>query len=639
MAVSYDASVISVNTVGTSATQAHTAALGADVFVAVVSDTNVTFGQITGVTYNGTAMTLEGTAAQINAASFNYGYLYLYRSAGAGTGSPANAVVSFPDSGPLGVVVASYPGVTSVSGYTTHTGTGTTPTTGSISLSTSQMILSIIATGTDTTTAVMSSPTGGTNRQLGNATSGDVAIAWSDSTSTATFGATLSPSVPWGAITLLLNGAAGTTVTPTGATVALTGSVPVVTAGGSVSTVPTGATVHLTPGTPVASISGPISVSPATATVHLTTGTPGVTASFATVVTPTTATIHITTGKAWAIKNPFDIVFGKLAAGLSATILVTGDSTSRGANDENYATEFGWGGRLAILIGQYYNANVVVQVPSGGAPPSWFGSPTTIYTSTAGGTPPTLTLLDAGVDGATINSLAIFQADIFSDPVDLMILQDGFNETLPAGFGAVYLSFLNYGQGLQPGIPSIITTENNYIGTNSANGTSFASIFAALVTEFLPGQTLPLSPVVQKSSAAPLTWMVDTQQANIPSGDITNAGIHPNGTGYGIYANYLLDQFAPSIASLTASPASAVVSLTGGTPALTGIAVNTNIVPTGAVVALSGGTPVVSGLATRITPTTALITITCGTPTSGEVTPRLLTLVSTTTRRYALLNP
>lgn len=79
----------------TTKTVSHTIPSGTDMLVVFADDGNVGGGDITGVTYNGTAMT-RATAGNVSSAGYQAGIFYLLSASLPATGSAYNIVVTYP---------------------------------------------------------------------------------------------------------------------------------------------------------------------------------------------------------------------------------------------------------------------------------------------------------------------------------------------------------------------------------------------------------------------------------------------------------------------------------------------------------------------------------------------------------------
>jgi len=201
---------------------------GVDVFLFIVVDRQVTPSS---VNYGGSAMTLVGSRNCNNNAT--KGILFVYRKSGV-TSTSATAVTATIGSCWWAANTVSYTGVTSVGTLQVASGSSTSLSSGSITASTDQMIVCGLGAGdvqgyfNGNTIAVMSSATGGTNRTpiLNNPNANCGCLAISDSTSTATFGATLSVANAWASGSVILSSATTTTLTPAAATISVTGTAP-----------------------------------------------------------------------------------------------------------------------------------------------------------------------------------------------------------------------------------------------------------------------------------------------------------------------------------------------------------------------------------------------------------------------------
>jgi hypothetical protein len=189
---------------GTTVTDTHTATAGATVLAFV----NVGGGRaVSAITYGGTAMTPVGSVAFDIDASVD-GNVFVFELANAPAG-PQTVSVTLSGFCIAALATVSYTGVTSVGTPSTVTGTGTSASQALTCLA-NQVIVEAIASQT----AIISEPTGGTNRALvstANTNTVDIVrLAVSDSTTSTTFGATItstttSATSPWGAIGVVLS--------------------------------------------------------------------------------------------------------------------------------------------------------------------------------------------------------------------------------------------------------------------------------------------------------------------------------------------------------------------------------------------------------------------------------------------------
>lgn len=200
--VAFDANIGTPLTgLGSSPSGTFTAASGADVFVAISTAASSSHS-ISSITYDGNAMTLVGSLAH-NSTSAN-GKTFLYRAAAAGTGTSKTVAVTFSTSVYYCINATSYTGVASIGTATTHFGNSTSPSTGSVSCVSGEMILAVIGSGGTTGTA-LTSPSGGTGRCNVASSPAYAALVVRDSTSTATFSATLGATVIWSTVELVLS--------------------------------------------------------------------------------------------------------------------------------------------------------------------------------------------------------------------------------------------------------------------------------------------------------------------------------------------------------------------------------------------------------------------------------------------------
>lgn len=618
MALAFDTSAgtTGLNTSGSGASEtlALTAASGADVYLSIVLSFTL---PPSSVQYGSTSLTLLGSQSSNNTGT---GGTYLYRGIGLGTGSSQNFTFTIPTGNWFVAAAESWLGVGSVGTAVTAFGTGTAPSSGSVTCTTGQVIVCAVGAGFSAAPASnMSTPTGGTNRQLLNASTGSASgLALSDSTSTATFGATLgSGGNKWATVAVVLSPTSG--LTPASASVVITRSTPSI----GLTVNPAGAAISVTTSSPGVTVASANTYFPTSAPIAITTGTPDV--SVPKFISPASATVSITGGTSATAMSygPLARVINNLALGQSTTIQIIGDSTAFSAWDTGFSeatnpwtpgTLFGWAGRMAISLGNQYNANVQIRY--------WNYPSNSAYTSTtnlrtAVGRPTISVWLGAWPGGVMANYMASITAMLPVSNPDVVFIHDGFNELNASTFGTNLLSFIGSVQGTYcPGAPIIVNTENATTITNEGAGhPSFSSIFSALVNDLLSTHpALPLNPALQYSDSVSGVWVLDTQQAYDPAilaSQLFTDGLHPVASGYAAQALWMLSELAPAVVT-TLSPATATVTLTAGTPTvLNGI--TTVITPTGSSVMVTAGTPVTSLTGHVLTqPTGSLVTVTAG---------------------------
>lgn len=382
-------------------------------------------------------------------------------------------------------------------------------------------------------------------------------------------------------------------IAPTGATLTLTGGTPDVIAECDSGTLPwtlpialgllgvvnpTGMTLTLTGGTPTVIVGapgilpwtlpttlglGPGIISPPGASLTLSGGTPTVSAG--TIITPTGVSLTLTGGTPTVfINGAFATLINRLSNNLNASIVALGDSTVRGTLDTSSPFLYGWPGRLAILLGTAFNVNVYVNADTNSTAKinnGWGSSTATLHTSTLGASAATLTLYNGAVGGSelsdqesyiTHNNLLEYAAD-----ADVIFTGTGFNDII-AGltnteYVAAYQTFIANIQTAAPGVPIIITTENQ---TNFVYGdisqALFYSAFTALAEAYV-GQPLPLTPPLMASSTVSV---LDTQQAfngysltdvlSAPGAAGSGDNLHPNSFGYTVQAQWMMSTLVPN---------------------------------------------------------------------------------------------
>lgn len=193
----YDAVTTGTNSIS-NFTFNHTAASGADVFVAVTCDRSVS--GVTGITYGGTAMTQVGSTVYHNNNTSN-GSLKVYRLAGAGNGSAKTVSVTVSGVAWYRGSAISFTGVASVGSVTSATGSGTAA---SISVP-AGTVLQVSAAGNNSgTTYDFTSFSGVTNRSHTNGV-GTTSLALNTSNGAGTATSTASTSQSWSALSIPLS--------------------------------------------------------------------------------------------------------------------------------------------------------------------------------------------------------------------------------------------------------------------------------------------------------------------------------------------------------------------------------------------------------------------------------------------------
>ena len=183
--------------------QAYTAAVGADVFVAI-SSTSVAARTLSSVTYGGVAMTNIATIGHNNVNTF--GITYLYRLAGGGSGAAKTLAYAFTQNVAHVSSIFSYTGVETVGVATTSTGNSAAPSIGPINCNSGDLILAVLGTGTGTTASGITGTSGGTQRSVSNGASNWCSLAVIDSTTSgATLRTTQNAAVGWSGIALVLS--------------------------------------------------------------------------------------------------------------------------------------------------------------------------------------------------------------------------------------------------------------------------------------------------------------------------------------------------------------------------------------------------------------------------------------------------
>lgn len=272
------------------------------------------------------------------------------------------------------------------------------------------------------------------------------------------------------------------------------------------------------------------------------------------------------------MSSPLTPAIIKLASGQSVTIQIIGDSTSWGVGDTGVGTYDannvlgppplrGWPGRLAVLLGQKYNATVNVWTWNYNANTAYENF-TTLYTGTGTGT---ITVYQGGWPGGVItNYLANLPEMLPVSNPDIVMIYDGYNEISYGVASSTYASNMVTLVGdIQttycPGAPIVVCTQH---GTPTAPYDP--SYYDVMVQRFLPAGAIFLSPALQQSTVNTGVWVLDTQQVPLVSTDIA-FGVHPDASGYTKIANWIFGEL-DTVVVITESPASAVVGVSGSVP-------------------------------------------------------------------------
>lgn len=268
--------------------------------------------------------------------------------------------------------------------------------------------------------------------------------------------------------------------------------------------------------------------------------------------------------------NPLQGALDKLSAGQNVILHVFGDSTGWGWPDFlAISTKHGWVGRLAIKVGDIYNAKVTYN-ESLGFPSA---NITTIRQSTAANAP-TIYVRNGSSIGNRLANHELNLAQKLPTPIpDIIFISDGFNETDNAApFAAHYGQFITSVQALAPGAPIVVITQNFYaVQTLGKSPDPFPVLFNAIPAQFLAGKTLPLTPPLQASTAYSGLWVLDTQQSFSDPAK-TDGTVHPNGAGYEDQANFMMTWL-----SSTAEPPPVIINPTITTSSLTSMIVGSAV--------------------------------------------------------------
>lgn len=524
----------------------HTATAGADVFVDIVGDR----GGVTSVKYggsSGTAMTLVGGPVTLGT---YYGTATYTRWHLTGVAGGAQSVYITPNGGYYWAAQSvSYTGVGSVGTASTlsltTTGTsGTAALSQTVSCTTGQLILqgfganSLAASG-------FSSLSGGTNRW--NNTGGSdayAALCISDATATTTFHASdvlVSSALYWTGIANVLTPAA-----PSGA--------------GHLHGLGTLSATTKQKFSRTASLTGHGALS-------VTVANPGFKGHGVLTATVKPKLVASLTGQGVLANTsgppnsppPALLpVLNKLAAGQNAAILFIGDSTTFGLNDNVNAgyEPLSWCGRVGQKLGSYYNAATYCQDYQ--LNDQW-SSPAEIFY----GTGPTLTIMNAGLSGAVVGNFQYYYTTNTFFPgmpatPDAVFFALGINDAggseSVSTFVSGYQTLISETQAQLPSAQMIVTSGCviNAVGYPAYD--EYATLIDGLFTAIV-GSNMPLSPPVQLSTTYPAVSCLDTWQAwttwnlNVsPNGPLDDGlGIHPNGAGYTIWADWTVNKLAPNI--------------------------------------------------------------------------------------------
>jgi lysophospholipase L1-like esterase len=571
MAVAFDvlgtASVLSGGSTGV-VTTSFTAPAGDDVLWVICTSQSDT---ITAVTCGGTSMTLvqsQGTDPGF------LGFVNVYRLAGGATGSAQTLSAN------IGIYIGcrqlpfSLSGVSSAAPSSASTygqsSAGVAVTSGAITCTTGQLIVSIFGSAYSGYTSTIGSPTGGTAQFYAPTSTADGEnLAVITSSSSTTTGVTFSAAQNYANINLVFSpSSTSRTDTPASSTVAISGGTPSETLLSSGTVAPASAAVVVTGHAPSL---GQKEV-PASGTVALSGGTPGGYQQPA---------------------IPFANVLAKLAAGESVVIQCIGDSTVAGYGDGGNTNGLGWPGRFAIALGEAFNASVQEKVYGGILGATGYGATwASRYTGTSGAV---ISVYNGGVDGISLVQQQTYYlpgdpGSVIAATPDVIFIGTAYNDLsggeAPSSFLSAYQTYLTSLQAVCPNIPIIVGTENPFQGNDATIVTGINA-----VTEWLVGQSLPLSPALQVGGI-PFVWVLDTRQAygNIWQTALYYNAQHPNAAGYTAQANWMLNELAPNLPN-TLYPASAAVAITGGTLP------DTVSAPAPATVAITGGAADVAGSA------------------------------------------
>lgn len=256
--------------------------------------------------------------------------------------------------------------------------------------------------------------------------------------------------------------------------------------------------------------------------------------------------------------GPLAGLFADLNAEQSSITGIIGDSTAYSAWDTGFSeypwtpgTLYGWVGRLFIAIGDYYDVNVEIRLLNYPNNVTYLNPVTVRSSDTNPDT--TITVYLGGWPGATIADYLGSLAGLLPvADLSALIIQDGFNEPTTTTFTTNYSTLIgNIHTTYCPTTPIVVTTANTPTAIRENGHTvTFAQLFAAMTTLFLPGETLPLTPTLQASTAFTNVWVIDTRQAPITADDLhdddgsvypAGTGIHPLASGFDKQAALMFD--------------------------------------------------------------------------------------------------
>ena len=288
--------------------------------------------------------------------------------------------------------------------------------------------------------------------------------------------------------------------------------------------------------------------------------------------------------------GPLINVTNHLNANQNSIIQFLGDSTVNGYGDSD-SPQQGYPGRVGVQLGTFYNVGTVTQQLATYGPP--YGSATTDYTGAGSNT---IQILNGGWDGGYIAeyiSAGMSNLLPVTNP-DCIIIGTGINDMgthgdSPAQFATDMQAFIGDIQTRCPGVPIVVTTQNAYQLETFSNYTNMITAVLGFAA------SIPMTPVLQKSTAYTQLWVLDTAAAfNYTfTQSLMYDSLHPNSAGYDLEASWILAQLAPSVLQQV-FPAGVGSSETSGAPV---ISLTQTVAPAGICSLESVGAPARSSVA------------------------------------------
>lgn len=256
------------------------------------------------------------------------------------------------------------------------------------------------------------------------------------------------------------------------------------------------------------------------------------------------------------MSSPFDGLLIALTNDESCDLIALGDSTAYGMISSDWATKYGWAGRIGISLGDRFDVNVVIRVfqkwrgngtsGSGNAKgPATFATALTIRETERAGAA-TLTVWLAGWPGGVASDYVTYASQMLpvSDP-KLVMLYSGYNESTTTSYVDGTRSVITAIKTLCTGAPIVVCDQHiTTIAGAQFRYVYFSQLFTALVGLLLPGAAYgTVNPPLQASTTIDGVWLLDTQQASVGSAQLNTDGLHPTSAGYDVIAAWMLDRF------------------------------------------------------------------------------------------------